>query len=223
MIGGNFMKKRLIFDFDGVLADSLFVTMDNINYLSKNGFDKIPVVYNQNEMSHLFDVKLSDSLLKYGYDRKEIKEFFNMHTSMMCRDADKILVFKEIISFLRKSNLPISIVSSSYLVYMQTILNNYSKDVLQIFDEVYGREIQGSKIEKINNILCKYGLKNCEVLYIGDTVSDILTCREIGIEIVAVGYGFHPYEYLLNFAPDYIVRNENELINLLNMLHIKAA
>ena len=106
---------------------------------------------------------------------------------------------------------------------METILNNYSKDVLQKFDEVYGREIQGSKIEKINNILCKYGLKKCEVLYVGDTVSDILTCKEIGIDIVAVGYGFHPYEYLLNFAPDYIVRDENELINLLDMLHIKAA
>lgn len=27
------MKKRIIFDFDGVLADSLSVTMDNINFL----------------------------------------------------------------------------------------------------------------------------------------------------------------------------------------------
>ena len=40
--------------------------------------------------------------------------------------------------------------------------------------------------------------------------------------MVAVGYGFHPYEFLLKFAPNYCIRDESELINLLNMLYVKA-
>ena len=43
------------------------------------------------------------------------------------------------------------------------------------------------------------------------------------VEMVAVGYGFHPYEFLLKFAPNYCIRDESELINLLNMLYVKAA
>ena len=94
------MKKRIIFDFDGVLADSLSVTMDNINFLSKNGFDKIPLVYTQEDMSNLFNIKLSDSLQKYGYEKSEVKNFFDLHTALMCRDANKISVFYDIIKFL---------------------------------------------------------------------------------------------------------------------------
>ena len=94
------MKKRIIFDFDGVLANSLAITMDNINFLVKNGFDKLPFVYSQIDMSQLFDIKLSDSLLKYGYDRSKIKEFFDLHTLLMCRDAYKISVNSNVIEYL---------------------------------------------------------------------------------------------------------------------------
>jgi len=223
MIGRGFMKQRIIFDFDGVLADSLPVTIENINFLSTHGFDRLPQVDTQEDMSKLFDVKLSESLLKYGYEKSEIKSFFDLHTSLMCRDAYKIPVFEKVINFLEKSQYLVSIVSSSYFNYMQTVMGNYSTNVLQIFDEVFGREIQGSKIEKINMILHKYNLGRDDVIYVGDTASDILTCKEMGIKIIAVGYGFHPYQYLRIFEPEYCVENETELIALLNLLHTVAA
>lgn len=217
------MKKMILFDFDGVLANSLSATMDNINYLSENGFGKLPQVRTKQDMSNLFDEKLSDSLLKYGYTKSEIKEFFNSHTSLMCRDANKISVFHSIVNFLERARYPVSIVSSSYFEYMQTIMNGYSKTLLPIFDEIYGRETTGSKIDKIQKILQKHNLRKDEILYVGDTASDILTCKDMGVEIAAVGYGFHPYGFLLKFAPDYCIKNEFELISLLSMLRVDAA
>lgn len=217
------MKKRIIFDFDGVLADSLSITMNNINFLSQNGFDRLPLVYTQQDMSNLFDIKLGDSLLKYGYEKSEIKNFFDLHTSLMCRDASKIPVFYNIIKILEQAKYPISIVSSSYLEYMKTILNGYSSSTLLMFDEIYGRETKGTKIDKIQKILQKYSLRKDEILYIGDTSSDILICKDMKVEMIAVGYGFHPYEFLLKFAPNYCIKDESELINLLSMLYVKAA
>lgn len=212
------MKKRFIFDFDGVLADSLSATMNNINFLSKNGFGKIPLVNNQHDMSSLFDVKLSDSLYKYGYDQKQIKKFFDLHTSLMCRDANKIHVFKEVFDYIQSSQCPASIVSSSYSTYMNIILRRDSKDNRVIFDDIFGREEHRAKSDKINTVLSNHGLEKQDIIYIGDTSSDILTCKEIGVEIIAVGYGFHPYEYLVNFEPDYCVNTQSELIQLLNLL-----
>lgn len=218
MIGRAFMTQRVIFDFDGVLANSLSITMEKINFLHTIGFDKLPKVFTQKDMSELFDVKLRDSLHKYGYGKSETKNFFDLHTQLMCQDAHRVPVFDRILNFVENSPRVYSVVSSSYFSYMETVICKYSNNALQFFDEVFGRETQGSKEEKIYKVISAHNLKKEEIIYVGDTASDILTCKEIGIRIIAVGYGFHPYGYLQKFEPDYCVRSERELIELLKKL-----
>lgn len=208
------MIKHLIFDFDGVIADSLHSTMKNINILRLRGFGKLPLVNSQDDMAKLYDIKLSDCLLKYGYSKEDTKSFFDQHTTLMNNDVENIKIFDEISSVFYNTKLPCSIISSSYVCYMKSILLRSDLRLTRFFS-IEGRESLRKKSDKILNLCKKNNYSTDEVVYIGDTASDILICKDIGIPIIAVGFGFHPSEYLQRFSPHYIVSDIKELNKLL--------
>jgi phosphoglycolate phosphatase-like HAD superfamily hydrolase len=213
------MVKHIIFDFDGVIADSLAVTMKNINLLANGLFNEIGPVYNKEDMERLFDVKLADSLAKYGYDRVKTKSFYDAHSQLMNRSASKseIKIMNGISKFIHGLPTVCSIISSSCLSYMQSVFKG-SDLKADDFNLIIGRETNGSKGEKILWFCDKYSCAANEVIYIGDTASDVLTCQEISVPILAAGFGFHSYEFLMKFKPDYCVHNMHELEAILSNL-----
>jgi phosphoglycolate phosphatase len=216
------MIKHIVFDFDGVLADSLDVTMKNINYIQSNGFDKIPIVKSQGDMADFYDVKLADCLRKYGYNKDETKQFFDKHCELMNRDSYMVNIFSEMPQIVSKLTVSYSIVSSSYSDYMSEIMARAPLDT-DCFSSIIGREAIGKKAERIISLCDKHRISKQNLIYIGDTASDILTCRDIEVDIIAVGFGFHPVSYLEKFIPKYCVSDFNGLQNLLSKLGCIAA
>ncbi|NCF75357.1 MAG: HAD hydrolase-like protein [Xanthomonadaceae bacterium] len=204
------MKKVLIFDYDGVIVDSLNFAMKIFNYVCKK--HKINKVINKDEFIKLFDKNFYKSVAELEIFNKKIpflvindfKKYFKLYQG-------KIKLFKDIKIILKQlsKNNDIFIVTSNstktvkdYLLYHNI---NYIK-------EVSGVENGISKDQKILLIKKKYFKE--KIYYIGDTKGDIIEGEKAGVETVGVTWGYHSKERILQARPDFIIDSPKELIEL---------
>jgi phosphoglycolate phosphatase-like HAD superfamily hydrolase len=84
------------------------------------------------------------------------------------------------------------------------------------FDAVEtGSPLRANKPECLRNILRKFNLSPDEAVYIGDSPSDITSCREVSIPIYSAAWAKVDLPKLQSMQPDYIVRSVEELKMLL--------
>ena len=66
----------------------------------------------------------------------------------------------------------------------------------------------------VRHLMEKTGAATEEVLFVGDSPIDIQAARNAGVEIVTLSHGFASESTLSEAKPDYIVRNFEELLGL---------
>jgi phosphoglycolate phosphatase-like HAD superfamily hydrolase len=81
-----------------------------------------------------------------------------------------------------------------------------------------GRETRLSKTEKIRTLLGNIGISSSQAIYVGDLESDILYCADVPIDVIGVGYGYHPATYLAERGATYTVETVQDLSRLLREL-----
>lgn len=201
-------KNILIFDFDGVIADSLDIFMKKvitacINYGSTQ-------VNTKEDFLSLFENNLYESLVKQGIHEDKIPNMIEK-LKIGTKEQNKIKIFdgiKEALLQLSK-NYMIFIITSNVTQVVEEFLK--SKDII-CFEEVIGADEDTSKVKKINSIKLKF--KGANYFYIGDTLGDVIEGRKAGVKTIAVTWGWHDENRLKKGKPDYIIRNPKELINL---------
>jgi phosphoglycolate phosphatase len=65
-------------------------------------------------------------------------------------------------------------------------------------------------------IVGKLGLQKSELLYIGDSGTDIETAKNAKIKVIAVSWGFRPRSELENQHADYLVDKPSELLDIID-------
>lgn len=216
------LYKHFIFDFDGVISDSLDLAMTHFNNIRKEFYPQLPEVKDQNDMAVVYGGSLKTCLNKWINQEGTIN-FFNIHSERMQKSADIINPFEEVIKILNTlGNGKVSIVTSSYSDAVRNILGKgkfFNENVLY---KIAGRELHQTKTEKILNILKEVDISRGDAIYVGDLESDIKYCQDVPIDIISVGYGYHPFEYLKKFNPTYLVENTSELGILLNKMNLNT-
>lgn len=66
-----------------------------------------------------------------------------------------------------------------------------------------------------NEIIEKMGLKKDEVMYVGDSESDIFTGHNAGLKVIGCSYGFRDKEVLSTNGADYIVDKALEILDII--------
>ncbi len=210
--------RAVIFDFDGVLCDSLAMAMQAFNEIRDDEFPQIPRVSSREDMAIVYAGSLRTCLDQW-ISPEGTSKFFDRHSAAMQAQAQQLSVFPGIGALL--NSLPIgsaSIVTSAYSDAVRAILGKDQAFEGKSLHTIAGRELRQSKTTKINSILADQGIACDDAVYVGDLESDILYCREVPIDIIAVGYGYHPREHLLNCNPTYFAGSVDELRRLLHRL-----
>jgi phosphoglycolate phosphatase len=211
--------EHFIFDFDGVISDSYGLAVEKFNEIRNDFFPQLPKVETKNDMTIVYAGSLKTCLNKW-IGQEGTKIFFDLHSKKMQEEAKTIQPFHGISQVLNSlGEKKISIVTSSY---SQAVKNILSKDISfneNVIYKIAGRELHQTKTEKIINILTELGLNKDDAVYVGDLESDILYCRDVPIDILSVGYGYHPSEYLQNLNPTYFADSIIDLENLLNQMN----
>jgi phosphoglycolate phosphatase len=190
-------KKLVIFDFDGVLVDTLIASYSVFNEVNEGvTLDEFKTLFEGNIIESVGSKKLiqhSDYFGQYDKQTRELK-------------VPGIL--KETIEKL-KDNYTLVIVSSTNTSSIVKILER--NNVLAGFEDILGADISYNKVEKINAILKKYNKGSEDVVFITDTSGDIKEGMKCGVKSIAVTWGFHDRETLKRANPVAIIDDPKEL------------
>lgn len=180
--------KCIIFDFDGVVVKS--------NTIKKNAFydiwgislsisdkDKISQIILQS--GDRFDVipKIYD-FLKKGYVLKaDIETYLDLYNAIVEKEIIKTGIRNDIHKIIEKYKKKLLLINSA----------TPEKQLIDIIKKVglnkYIRECKGTPLNKyeiFQYYLSKYKLKKKEVIFIGDSNSDYLISKQIGIKFLGV-------------------------------------
>lgn len=196
------MLRAVIFDFDGVIHDTLDVvypiskqihgiTMEEYKDLFNGNVYKNPIINEEN--SRLFLALQMESFRKLQIEDHIREELFKI-----------------------KENYEMFIVSSN----SEPILNEYFQNngIMHIFSRVLGIETNKSKVEKFNILKNEHGIKDGNSVFVTDTLGDLLEANRAGIRSIAVDFGFHERERLERGNPYKIISDFRHLLPELKRL-----
>ena len=204
------MKSLFLFDFDGVLADSLDLYADAVaRCLERIG---TPIVKGKEDYLALFDGNFYESMAARGVDLVAFAQAAKEILPAIDYDAMKPFSgLIPVLAALQKDHI-LAVVSSNGSRTIRKMLVRFGFD--PYFREVFGFDFLFSKKEKIGHALEKYGILREKAFYIGDTAGDILEARAAGIRSVAVTWGWHDRERLLAVHPDFLIDTPEGLLTI---------
>ena len=204
------MTNLFLFDFDGVLVDSLALYEDSVNVcLERIGK---PLIRTREEFLDLFEDNFFSAIAKRGVD---VDEFMAASKAVTpTRDYGSVRPVEGLIPVLGelKKRHGLVIISSNSTFAVRLMLARFGFE--PYFDDVLGADFNFSKVEKILYAKGHYGMDARRTAYICDTAGDIREAREAGVKTVAVTWGWHPRERLERARPDAIVEKPGDLLTL---------
>jgi phosphoserine phosphatase len=211
--------KYFIFDFDGVLCDSLepcvkiiaesliFGTSDLkeikrqfLNYFGQPSISKEKNPQ-QKEKDWYFLKNLSDQLVEAKPDLFEefIQQLEDVHNT---------------------KDYKLAIVSSGFDYYIKAILGSKSL----MFDFIYGFETSSSKQDKVKLVCKSWEVKPDDCYYFTDTVGDVLELQGLfgANKIVGCEWGFHGLSRLNKHLPkERILEKQTDLWNFCLQINLE--
>ena len=202
----------ILFDFDGVLADTL---EDMLNFAraacAQLGFPRNPTPADLNALETM-------SFVEYGRQLKvpeqRLDEFVNLCLQMFNQRMHPPRIFegmKQVVVDVAKSNT-IAIITGNTAPTVDGFFLEYG--IQEHVQLVIGVEQKGTKPEKIKQALSALAHPGDIAYMVGDAVSDIHAARQADIKSIAVSWGHQGKSKLLGAKPDYLVESPQELLEL---------
>lgn len=209
------MKKNILFDFDGTIADTLPPAVKIANeYLKKEGYPSI----SETELKALRNMNLLQLVAHFKFPVWKIPSLINTVKENLYKDVKKIKIFsgaKKLIHDLKISGFKLAILSSNLKKTVDSFLA-YQK--LEVFDYIKCEPNVLEKAKLIRRFLRENNLKKKEVIYIGDEIRDIEACRSVGIQIISVTWGFNDENSLRKLKPDFLAKKPAQILELLKKI-----
>lgn len=214
------MKKLVVFDLDGTLLNTIADLAQSTNYaLEKLGFPVHP------EDAYRFMVgnginKLFERALPEGQKTEEqvqrVRELFLPFYAV--HNMDKSAPYSgivEVLEALQEKNILLAVASNKYQAGTEALVAHYFPQIR--FSMVLGqREGIAPKPDPtiVYDILHATAIDAADVLYVGDSGVDMQTANRSGVTACGVTWGFRPIEELMQFSPQYIVHNPQDILQL---------
>jgi phosphoglycolate phosphatase len=204
------MTSLFLFDFDGVLVDSLDLYAEAVTRcLERIG---TPIVRNREDYLDLFDGNFYESMAARGVDlaafTQAAKEILpGIDYGRMKPYAGLIPV----LAALQERHL-LAVVSSNGRRAIGALLDRFG--FAPYFREILGSDFLLSKKEKIDFAVEQYGISREKTVYIGDTAGDIVEARAAGVRAAAVTWGWHSRERLAATLPDFLIDTPEGLLTI---------
>jgi phosphoglycolate phosphatase len=191
------MKKVVVFDFDGVLAESLDLWF-RINQSNNPGLTK----EEYSAMSHgsYIDAFENKKLVSTDAGLEEYR-----------RELLKIETPNSIVSFIKNNSEKyiFAIVSSGNEVTIKSFL--VKEGIENKFSTILGYESHKSKTVKLTDLSSMYGVATKDTVFVTDTLGDVMEAHQAGVKSIGVLWGLHDRTTLERGKPEVIIDDPSQL------------
>lgn len=210
------MKKLFIFDFDGTLFNTLDQFAYNMNQALKvHNFPQLTISEYKNVVGGNLEEVISKILGKNSTseNNRKVKESYLKNIEINEDNLTRPFYgINEILKYLQENNTLLAINSNRYTYSIKEYVNKF-------FNNINFIDIQGhnppnpSKPDAygVFEIIKKTSLKKDEILYIGDSVTDVQTAENAGIDCILVDWGYEDSNNLSKANVLKIIHNPFEL------------
>lgn len=198
--------KLIIFDFDGVLADSF----DIFYQLNKTSFGNIGLKLSIQTYRDFFNGNAHAGFHQFLKDNKHYRIFQKSRQTSLARTYAKVKLFSFAPPLIKKlvRHHKLAIASSTPKILLIKLLGEHN--LRKNFFFVSGNQAY-SKEKALRDIIKKAGMTSAQTVMITDTVGDVIVSKKVGLKTIAVTWGFHSRSTLLKAHPDKIVNNFKSL------------
>lgn len=209
------MKKIVLFDFDGTIADTLqFAVKISNEYLKNEGYSSI----SKAELNDLRNMNPLQLITHLKFPIWKVPSLVKTVRENLYKEAEKIKIFpgvKKLIQDLKAHGFKLAILTSNL---KETVDKFLAHQKLEVFDYIKCEPNILEKAKLIKSFLNQHSLKTKDVIYIGDEVRDIEACRSVGVQIVSVTWGFNDGDSLRKLKPDFIVTKPAQILEILKKI-----
>ncbi len=208
------MHKLLIFDFDGVLAD----TLDDMLRYAEEVCSQLghPCKPNKEDLDTVERMEFDDFARQLKLPEEKIKGFTKRNLELFMSRQQPLKIFDGICDVVAQlsATSKIGIVTGNTSEVVWGFLAYYG--LTEYVDIVLGADDSGSRSEKILKAADSIGEPGGEIYMVGDAASDIRAARRASVKSVAVTWGHQSREKLEEAQPDYLVHSPEGLLQLLD-------
>ena len=201
----NREKRLLIFDFDGVIADSL-VPFRAAVQSAWIGCGMSEAMTDE-QFLRVFDSNMYEGMMAIGLAPDRLDDFLRVLKGHLgpCADCPFFAGITDVLGSISRCN-HVVVVTSNMGATVRGLLERHG---VAGVEDVLGAECGTSKVEKIHQVVqCYPGMT---AYYVGDTCGDIAEGREAGVRTVAAAWGWHGAERLAAMKPDIMLRSPEDL------------
>jgi phosphoglycolate phosphatase len=209
------MIKTIIFDFDGTLADTEDTIHKAVNKHAKRfGYKEIldKEKIRDKSLEEVLFKEMKVPLWKAPYvvwqgrriGKKEIKE------------ASLFPEIARIVRILQK-DYTVGILTSNSTEVVEHVLQKEKVQVnfLESNCSIFQKE------SAFRRILRKQNLNKNEIVYIGDEIRDVTSCKKVGIPFIGVSWGYNSVDSLIKAGAKNLAKTPSELLGIIrNKLNI---
>ena len=203
----------LIFDYDGVLIDSLAEAITvGIEYCRSISHERVPT----KDIIEALDPATYDELARsIGLSDDRVDKFCSYVFDRFQAISPSMAFFPEIDSLLhRNASKNLAIVSGNAKNVIAAKLAVYG--LAEKITCIQGAFEPGNKTQKILNACWHFRIDRRMACMIGDSASDIRYAKQAGVQSIAVTWGWQSHDKLMREKPDFIVRSVQELASLID-------
>ena len=204
------MRKAIIFDFDGTLADSMQLMIESYNQAAASyGSKKVePEDIEQLRSMHLRDILY---LLKIPY----LKLPFLLYSALSYYKTKLSTVklfdgIPEMLCSLKVLGYDLYIVSTNNTDTIESFLKehdlNFFKGVFSCGSNMFGKD------SVIKTVIKKENINPANAFYVGDELRDIEAGHQAGVKVIAVSWGYNSREILAEHKAEAVVDKPRELV-----------
>ena len=173
------MLRLVAFDLDGTIGDTVDLSLRALREVVERHLGHTVTDADIDASIGLNDRGTLFRLLGYD-DPNAVSTFTEIYRSLhhICPSAFNGI--QQLIAYLRQQGLITALVTGKGIGSCSATLEQFG--LLNAFDSILtGGFSKDIKADNLRYLLDKYGLEKQEAIYIGDTVRDIESCRDVGI------------------------------------------
>jgi phosphoglycolate phosphatase len=195
----------IMFDFDGVIADSLDDQSGAfVETLRSNGLHELAT---PSAFLDFTEANWFEAIAAAGVPAHVVEEVEDAIGGVPSPEIFPEMA--EVVERLAAAH-PVVVITSSRTAVVEGILEE--RGVCGIV-EVIGGDREPSKTRKIRSVRERFG-EALPAWYVCDTVGDVIEARAAGATTVGVAWGWHGEERLLGADPDHMARRPSDLLDL---------